>query len=130
MWAINRACSRCSSEPPMRMLIAGLIALMIANSGIAFAAEDGAGPRSSYKVGFTVREFVPPEPYDWRGSTHRALLTMIWYPAAADAIEKRQELGPPGNPLLDGGSAAPDAALAPTPTKFPLIVLSHGTGGT
>ena len=39
-------------------------------------------------------------------------------------------LGPPGRPLLDGGRAAPDAALSPTPVKFPLIVLSHGTGGT
>jgi predicted dienelactone hydrolase len=35
----------------------------------------------------------------------------------------------PDNPLFDGGRAAVDAALAPTPAEFPLIVLSHGTGG-
>jgi predicted dienelactone hydrolase len=39
-------------------------------------------------------------------------------------------LGPPGNPLFDGGRAAVDAALATTPTRFPPVVLSHGTGGT
>ena len=51
-------------------------------------------------------------------------------PADADAKEKLQLLGPPGKPLFDGGRAATDAALAPTPARFPLIVLSHGTGGT
>ncbi len=78
-----------------------------------------------------MREFVPPEPYDWRGSTHHALLTMIWYPAAADAKEQRQEFGPPaGAPMFDGGSTAQNAAPARAPAKFPLIMLSHGTGGT
>lgn len=112
----------------MRMaLVAGVIGLALGVVG-AQAAERGATP---FKVGFTVREFVPPEPYDWRGSPHHALLTMIWYPAAADAAEKRQLFGPPGgDPTFDGGSTAPNAALAAEPEKFPLIMLSHGTGGT
>ena len=33
-------------------------------------------------------------------------------------------------PFLDGGRVARDAALAPEPGKFPLILPSHGTGGT
>lgn len=112
----------------MRMLAAGFIVLLMASLGAARAADEGRPP---YKVGFTVREFVPPEPYDWRGSTHRALLTMIWYPAAANATEHRQQFGPPGGePLFDGGTTASDAALAAAPAKFPLIMLSHGTGGT
>jgi predicted dienelactone hydrolase len=91
-------------------------------------AADAVHP--PYKVGFTVREFVPPEPYDWRGSAHHALLTMIWYPAAADAKEERQRFGPPGGePMFDGGATAQNAAMAHAPEKFPLIVLSHGTGG-
>jgi predicted dienelactone hydrolase len=54
---------------------------------------------------------------------------VIWYPAASGAEEKPQLIGPPGRPLFDGGHVAPNAGLAPSADKFPLIVLSHGTGG-
>jgi predicted dienelactone hydrolase len=107
-----------------------LLSLSLVGPLSAGAATAAAGLGQPYKVGFTVREFVPPEPYDWRGSAHHRLLTMIWYPAAADAHEKPQQFPPNGNPILDGGNTAPGAPLAPTPAKFPLVMLSHGTGGT
>jgi predicted dienelactone hydrolase len=110
----------------MRMLLAGVTALLMASLATVLAAQDGRPP---YKVGFTTREFMPPEPYDWRGSTRHALLTMIWYPATADAPEQKQQFGPPDRPMIEGGNATPNAALAPAPAKFPLIMLSHGTGG-
>ena len=56
--------------------------------------------------------------------------TTIWYPADAAAEEQPRVLGPPGNPLFESGHPAADAALASTPAQFPLIVLSHGIGGT
>jgi predicted dienelactone hydrolase len=100
--------------------------------GVGQAAAQTAPP---FKVGVATRAFVPAEPYEWRGAAKHALATVIWYPAEAGAEEKPQLLGPPGNPLFDLGRAAADAALAPTSVKFPmakfpLIVLSHGTGGT
>jgi predicted dienelactone hydrolase len=55
---------------------------------------------------------------------------MIWYPAAPDAQEKPQTFGPPRRPFFDIGRAAVDAALAPSPSEFPLVVLSHGSGAT
>jgi predicted dienelactone hydrolase len=55
---------------------------------------------------------------------------VIWYPADPGAEQKPRLFGRPGNPLFDGGRAAADASLAPTPAKFPLIVLSHGTCGS
>jgi predicted dienelactone hydrolase len=73
---------------------------------------------------------VPAEPYERRGDAGHALATMIWYPPDPGAKEQPPLLGPPGDPLFDGRRAAADAALAPTPAKFPLIVLSHGTGLT
>lgn len=39
-------------------------------------------------------------------------------------------LGPPDAPLFRLGSSAPDAPLASSPGRRPLIVLSHGTGGS
>ena len=49
--------------------------------------------------------------------------------ADPDVAEKPRVLGPRGNPLFDGGRAAANSTLAPESAKFPLILLSHGTGG-
>jgi hypothetical protein len=95
--------------------------------GVAQVTGQTAPP---FKVGIATRAFVPAEPYEWRGSTKQALATMIWYPADLGAEEKPQLLGPPDNPLFDGGPSAVDAALVPTPAKFSLILLSHDTSGT
>jgi predicted dienelactone hydrolase len=82
-----------------------------------------------FKVGVASRAFNPPEPYNWRGAKTHQLLTTIWYPAAV-AVEKPQFVGSAESPFALAGSAAPDAPLAPKPAKFPLILLSHGTGGS
>jgi predicted dienelactone hydrolase len=108
-----------------KLLSTGLVAAMIC-LGSAQAAEPNP---AAYKVGKMTRAFAPPEPYDWRGDPKHALATVIWYPADPGAEEKPWLIGPPGRPLFDGGHVAPDAGLAPSPAKFPLIVLSHGTGG-
>jgi predicted dienelactone hydrolase len=96
------------------------------SSSIAAAGPVGA----PYKVGVAVRRFVPPEPYDWRGAKIRALLATVWYPAARVAREEQQWIGPPGAPLARAGRAARGASLAATPNRFPLVVISHGTGGS
>jgi predicted dienelactone hydrolase len=78
-------------------------------------------------VGAIERRFVPPEPYDWRGAKTHALDTTIWYPAA-DAKMTEHDIGPPGAPLFRLGSWADDAK--PAVGRHPLIVFSHGTGGS
>ena len=93
-------------------------------------AHAQAKNQSLFKVGIATRAFTPPEPYDWRGAQTHALLTTIWYPAAAASAEQPQWIGPPDVPLFSAGTAAPGATLAASPAKFPLILLSHGTGGT
>jgi predicted dienelactone hydrolase len=76
------------------------------------------------------RAFVPAGPYDWRQDQKHALATLVWYPAGPGAQEERWQIGPPGRPFFDGGRVARNAALASVPAKFPLVVLSHGTGGS
>ncbi|HXY23728.1 MAG TPA: alpha/beta hydrolase [Candidatus Acidoferrum sp.] len=83
-----------------------------------------------FKVGVATRAFTPPEPYNWRGAKTHQLLTSIWYPAAPSAAEQSQFVGPSNAPFALAGSAAPDAPFAAAPAKFPLILLSHGTGGS
>jgi predicted dienelactone hydrolase len=55
-------------------------------------------------------------------------VTTIWYPADSAAAEQPQWIGPPDSPLFSLGAAAPSAK--PAAGRFPLIVLSHGTGGS
>lgn len=56
---------------------------------------------------------------------------IVWYPAdASPGEEKEQYIGPPDVPLFYAGRAAEDAPLAPAFGRFPLIALSHGTGGS
>ncbi len=81
-----------------------------------------------FKVGLATRDFVPTEPYDWRGAKTHALRATIWYPADADAREEPQWVGPRIVPLFNAGKAARNANPAPGPRR-PLIVLSHGNGG-
>jgi predicted dienelactone hydrolase len=90
-------------------------------------ASGQAAPKDSslLKIGVANRSFAPPEPYDWRGAQTHALITTVWYPAGAAAVEQPQNAW-----VFIAGKAAPDVVLASSPTKFPLILLSHGTGGS
>ncbi|CCE07947.1 putative dienelactone hydrolase oxidoreductase protein [Bradyrhizobium sp. STM 3843] len=105
----------------MRFLALYLILLVSANVA---RADD-----TVFKVGVTTRDFTPVEPYDWRGARTHVLRVMIWYPAAAEASEEPQWIGPPFVPYFSAGSAARDAAPA-AGSKHPLVLLSHGAGGT
>jgi predicted dienelactone hydrolase len=101
------------------------LALLFCSTGAQAQDRDG-----SNRVGVTTRRFVPAEPYDWRGAQTRALVTTIWYPAEPGVPARPHWIGPPDAPLFNAGTAADDAAPAAAPQRFPLIVLSHGTGGT
>jgi len=92
------------------------------------AAEKDDSPR--FKVGIVTRTFRLDKPYNWRGAKTHGLMTTVWYPADAAAVERPQSIGGPGAPLFLAGHAAPDARVAASPAEFPLIVLSHGTGGS
>jgi predicted dienelactone hydrolase len=94
---------------------------------------DGPAPAKNprtFKVAVASRAFTPSEPYNWRAAKTHQLLTTIWYPADLTAVEHPQFIGDPASPFALAGSAAPDAPIAPAPAKFPLILLSHGTGGS
>jgi predicted dienelactone hydrolase len=66
-----------------------------------------------------------------RDAQHRPEVRVtIWYPAAADATEHEVTIGPPGQPRYDVGSDAPGAAFAPGQDQRPVVLLSHGYGGT
>ena len=84
----------------------------------------------TFKVGVITRSFLPKPPYNWRHARTHSLLTVIWYPASPSSAEQPQAVGPARAPLFLAGSAAPNAKLVAMPARFPLVVLSHGTGGS
>src|SRR6185437_9103283 len=53
----------------------------------------------------------------------------VWYPAQNGAREQRIDLGPPGPLLFKVGASAPGAGFADAAPK-PVVLFSHGYGGT
>jgi predicted dienelactone hydrolase len=109
-----------------------LTALVASVAVLSFSNKDNAQTvdGASFKVGVTSRHLLPAGSYDWRGAGMHALLEVVWYPAASDADAKPQRIPPVGPALFEAAPAAPEAKIAASPAKFPLILLSHGTGGT
>src|SRR5665213_1232478 len=101
--------------------IASLLGILLCLTTLASAQN---------KVGLTTRTFHPKETRNWRGAQAKELHCTVWYPAAGTAIETRQIIGPPDAPLFEAGSATPHAEFTPSLQQLPLIVLSHGTGGS
>jgi predicted dienelactone hydrolase len=108
-----------------------IFALSFITSVLFLPTAEARAPKTViYKVGVTSRQFTPPEPYEWREAKTHALVTDIWYPAEPSAVEQAQWIGNPDTPFASAGRAARDAKPAATPEKFPLILLSHGIGGS
>ena len=106
-------------------------ALSVACSVLFLSTAQARAPKAvTYKVGVMNLQFTPPEPYDWRGAKTHALVTDIWYPADPASVEQSQWIGSPDSPFGSAGKAARDAKPIVTPEKFPLILLSHGLGGS
>lgn len=56
------------------------------------------------------------------------LAVTVWYPAQRGSPEQPLVIGPPERPLFSAGTAA--TAAPPAPGRFPVVLLSHGFGGT
>jgi predicted dienelactone hydrolase len=109
------------------VVFAGASALLGA-SGFLFVSTPAQDEAATYKVGMAFRRSTPTEPYNWRGGQTHALTAVVWYPAEPSTTEKPVEI--PGLNFFELGRAVQNANVTPAPAKFPLIVISHGTGGS
>ncbi|MBB3260704.1 putative dienelactone hydrolase [Paraburkholderia bannensis] len=92
---------------------------------------DEPGDHAPWHVGLSSRVVHPAVERNWRGAATARLLTQIWYPVAPGTPETPREIGRPGDPIFRGQPVASDAALAgDAHTRFALVLLSHGTGGS
>jgi|SRR5688572_8013268 len=83
-------------------------------------------PGMDAHVGMVTREYVDTSRENWDRTGPRPLRTAIWYPAPPSA--EMTESVTAG--VFQGGSVAPGAPIAADRRRYPLIVLSHGTGGS
>jgi len=111
----------------MRVVIGAMAGWLVLTMGVARAEKK---PAVATHVGVTQKVFHPKAPRNWRGDDQKDLRCVVWYPAVDTAIEVPQVVGPPGAPLFEAGAAATDAQLAPSMKGWPLVLLSHGSGGS
>ncbi len=84
----------------------------------------------AHRVGYVDGLAFDAERPAWRGGDQRPLKWSAWYPAHADAEVKETFAGPPGAELFHTGWLSTGAPLSEVKAAWPVVLLSHGTGGT
>ena len=66
---------------------------------------------------------------NWYGKGPRPLVIEVWYPASDNVIDRPFEFGHP-EPRFKTNSIAENAPIKASSELYPLILMSHGTGGS
>jgi predicted dienelactone hydrolase len=80
-------------------------------------------------VGIQRVSYFDTDRSSWQNDGSRPLKTTIWYPAN-DNTKMTEMLIPSDKPVFSGGWAARDAPIKESLKQYPLIIMSHGTGGS
>ncbi len=99
--------------------------LLLAGASLHMAAALAADARGPHPVGLSSAKYVDPTRLDWDGAGPRPLATAVWYPAPDGTRESDWTVE-----IFAAGRNAMGAPIEPSPAKLPLIVVSHGTGGS
>lgn len=78
-------------------------------------------------VGMVTRAYEDDTRQNWAGTGSRPLRTAIWYPI--DEPKERETIFG-GDAPFEAVTVAPGAPISHRAQKYPLIVMSHGTGGS
>lgn len=115
-----------------RSVTAALAAFTMGAASAASPAsvDSAAEPAAPYHVGETTRAFHPQAERNWRGARTQALITNVWYPVEVSVPEVSHNIDAPGRSPFRMQASASEAAVASTHAQYPLLLLSHGTGGT
>jgi len=81
-------------------------------------------------AGIVTRDYVDNSRTNWQRTGPRPLRTTIWYPYGSATARETIFAGPATEQLFVPVEVAPDAKLSDRSRKYPLIVMSHGTGGS
>src|SRR2546427_1086250 len=101
---------------PARAIVAAALSV--------FTVACAEPPKRVNPVGLSFAAYEDTARRSWTRPQDRPLATAVWYPAALGSRESEWRGG-----IFNAGGNARLAPLSAAPTKRPLIVLSHGTGG-
>jgi predicted dienelactone hydrolase len=88
------------------------------------------GAALSFHAGQRAFSYAAPEITAQLGVGSGVIHGVVWYPADPGESEQPQTIGDPSEPLFEAGATAPSAPLATSHRRFPLVLVSHGTGGS
>ncbi|MGH9962146.1 MAG: hypothetical protein ACREBC_34290, partial [Pyrinomonadaceae bacterium] len=89
-----------------------------------------ASAQTTFKVGMVTRDFTDEHRQNWQGTAPRPLRAAVWYPAPVTAAESETIFGgPPDKEVFVPVTVAPGVEVSNASQKYPLVLLSHGTGG-
>ncbi|MGN8062607.1 alpha/beta hydrolase family protein [Ralstonia sp. 22111] len=111
----------------LRRCLAAALAAFAVGAPYGGSANEPAAP---YHVGKATRAFHPQAERHWRGARTQALITNVWYPVDISVPEVSHNVDVPGASPFRMQPSAGEAPVASTQAQYPLLLLSHGTGGT
>lgn len=109
---------------------AGLPALISVLVGgmIVVGNRDAKASEATLRVGIQVRDYTDESRRSWDGNKLRPEHTTVWYPT--DIQAQVVQLGAQGGAPFVSDPTIANAPLAPNANGYPLILISHGTGGS
>lgn len=107
-----------------------LALVWIAVAPVALVSS-ACAPHPEYPAaGMIRRAYADSTRSNWDGNAPRPLRTTVWYPVDSAPTLDTLTIGEPGAPVFLVGVVSPGAPLARAPDRHPLVLLSHGTGGS
>jgi len=83
-----------------------------------------------FRPGYIEGVATDPKRRAWRYSSPRPLPWAAWYPSAHSSAMVDKLIGPPGEELFRMGLVAENADVSTAQDHWPVVLLSHGTGGS
>jgi predicted dienelactone hydrolase len=115
----------------LRLLLVIILAWHFPGSEAIAQREDNLPTLPQAKVGMVTRYFTDENRKNWQGTAARPLTTAIWYPAEATGTKEETIFGgPPEKEVFAPVTVASGAEPSRAARKYPLIIMSHGTGGS
>ncbi|SIP99696.1 Predicted dienelactone hydrolase [Rhizobium sp. RU35A] len=91
--------------------------------------QNGKNDVTAGTIGFAAGLLLDEARSNWSGDGPRPVRWSAWYPAAAGSLA-REIVIPPRRPLYSLGLLAPEAPVAASAERYPVVLISHGTGGS
>jgi predicted dienelactone hydrolase len=106
-----------------------LLLTVLIFTGLLACSDEVTVPSSVAAIGVERLSYIDATRTNWQNNGPRPLKTTIWYPAV-DGAKMSEMLIPVNNPVFSGGWASRGAPIKEDHKQRPLIIMSHGTGGS